>query len=226
MPVGSPSTRRSTLPAKPPERSILTRYCCCSPGAALRLMSLGLSVNCAGTDGSVDDGVEGGVVVVVVGTGRAVTLRRNIAWRVKSPLRPRSTNTPELVLAKGGTLISSRTRVALSGITRPVNRSVRFGKSNTTAPANVALEVKSKVNWAVSPAMTLCVSCTNCMLKSAGTGLAVDGAVAVVVRIGVLLFTLFLAADALSVRCLQTADGEVPDSDDAPGLVAYVARSY
>jgi prolyl-tRNA synthetase len=35
-----------------------------------------------------------------------------------------------------------------------------------------------------------------------------------------------LATDAVSVRCLQRADGSVPDADDEPGLVAYVGRSY
>jgi prolyl-tRNA synthetase len=35
-----------------------------------------------------------------------------------------------------------------------------------------------------------------------------------------------LAKDAISVRCLQRADGTVPDSDDEPDLLAYVARSY
>ncbi|MEO7571089.1 MAG: proline--tRNA ligase [Acidimicrobiales bacterium] len=35
-----------------------------------------------------------------------------------------------------------------------------------------------------------------------------------------------LARDAISVRCLQTADGGLPDSEDAPDLIAYVARSY
>ena len=35
-----------------------------------------------------------------------------------------------------------------------------------------------------------------------------------------------LAADAVTVRCLQTADGEVPDDLDAPDLVAIVARAY
>ncbi|MET0727431.1 MAG: proline--tRNA ligase [Acidimicrobiales bacterium] len=35
-----------------------------------------------------------------------------------------------------------------------------------------------------------------------------------------------LAQHALSVRCLQTADGRLPDSEDAPHLVAYVGRSY
>jgi prolyl-tRNA synthetase len=35
-----------------------------------------------------------------------------------------------------------------------------------------------------------------------------------------------LAQDAISVRCLQTADGGLPASEDAPDLVAYVARSY
>jgi prolyl-tRNA synthetase len=35
-----------------------------------------------------------------------------------------------------------------------------------------------------------------------------------------------LARDAISVRCLQTADGGLPASEDAPDLVAYVARSY
>jgi prolyl-tRNA synthetase len=35
-----------------------------------------------------------------------------------------------------------------------------------------------------------------------------------------------LAQDALSVRCLQRADGTLPDSEDEPDLVAYVARSY
>jgi prolyl-tRNA synthetase len=35
-----------------------------------------------------------------------------------------------------------------------------------------------------------------------------------------------LAQDAVTVRCLQRADGSVPDADDEPGLVAFVARSY
>ena len=35
-----------------------------------------------------------------------------------------------------------------------------------------------------------------------------------------------LNAKALSVRCLQRADGSVPDSGDEPELVAIVARSY
>ncbi len=35
-----------------------------------------------------------------------------------------------------------------------------------------------------------------------------------------------LAEDAITVRCLQSADGGIPDSEDEPGLVAYVARAY
>jgi prolyl-tRNA synthetase len=35
-----------------------------------------------------------------------------------------------------------------------------------------------------------------------------------------------LAQDAITVRCLQTADGGLPASEDDEGLVAYVARSY
>jgi prolyl-tRNA synthetase len=35
-----------------------------------------------------------------------------------------------------------------------------------------------------------------------------------------------LAQDAISVRCLQTADGGLPASEDDPGLIAYVARAY
>jgi prolyl-tRNA synthetase len=35
-----------------------------------------------------------------------------------------------------------------------------------------------------------------------------------------------LASDAITVRCLQTADGGLPASEDASDLVAYVARSY
>jgi prolyl-tRNA synthetase len=35
-----------------------------------------------------------------------------------------------------------------------------------------------------------------------------------------------LARDAISVRCLQTADGGLPRSEDDEDLVAYVARSY
>ena len=35
-----------------------------------------------------------------------------------------------------------------------------------------------------------------------------------------------LAQDAISVRCLQTADGGIPTSEDDNDLVAYVARSY
>ncbi len=35
-----------------------------------------------------------------------------------------------------------------------------------------------------------------------------------------------LAQDAISVRCLQTADGGIPASQDESDLVAYVARSY
>jgi prolyl-tRNA synthetase len=35
-----------------------------------------------------------------------------------------------------------------------------------------------------------------------------------------------LAKDAITVRCLQTADGGLPAGEDAPDLVAIVARSY
>ena len=35
-----------------------------------------------------------------------------------------------------------------------------------------------------------------------------------------------LAQDAVTVRCLQTADGGIPTSESAPDLIAYVARSY
>lgn len=35
-----------------------------------------------------------------------------------------------------------------------------------------------------------------------------------------------LAADAITVRCLQTPDGEVPATEDEPGVVAVVARAY
>jgi prolyl-tRNA synthetase len=35
-----------------------------------------------------------------------------------------------------------------------------------------------------------------------------------------------LAAAAVTVRCLQRADGSLPASEDEPDLVAYVARSY
>jgi prolyl-tRNA synthetase len=35
-----------------------------------------------------------------------------------------------------------------------------------------------------------------------------------------------LAGFGVTVRCLQRADGSVPDSDDEPDVVAYVARAY
>ncbi|MCB0971443.1 MAG: proline--tRNA ligase, partial [Acidimicrobiales bacterium] len=35
-----------------------------------------------------------------------------------------------------------------------------------------------------------------------------------------------LAEDAVTVRCLQTPDGEVPGAEDAPDVVAVVARAY
>ena len=35
-----------------------------------------------------------------------------------------------------------------------------------------------------------------------------------------------LAKEAISVRCLQTADGGLPKGEDEPGTIAYVARSY
>ncbi len=35
-----------------------------------------------------------------------------------------------------------------------------------------------------------------------------------------------LAQSAISVRCLQRADGTVPERDDEPDLIAYVARAY
>jgi prolyl-tRNA synthetase len=35
-----------------------------------------------------------------------------------------------------------------------------------------------------------------------------------------------LATDAITVRCLQTPDGEVPASEDDPGVIAIVARAY
>ena len=35
-----------------------------------------------------------------------------------------------------------------------------------------------------------------------------------------------LAKDAITVRCLQTEDGEVPASEDEPGVIAIVSRAY
>jgi prolyl-tRNA synthetase len=35
-----------------------------------------------------------------------------------------------------------------------------------------------------------------------------------------------LAEHAVTVRCLQTPEGEVPASEDDPGVVAVVARAY
>jgi prolyl-tRNA synthetase len=35
-----------------------------------------------------------------------------------------------------------------------------------------------------------------------------------------------LLAGGVSVRCIQRADGSIPDSEDEPGLVAIVARAY
>jgi len=35
-----------------------------------------------------------------------------------------------------------------------------------------------------------------------------------------------LARDAITVRCLQTADGGVPSTEDEPGVIAVVARAY
>ncbi len=35
-----------------------------------------------------------------------------------------------------------------------------------------------------------------------------------------------LAADGLTVRCLQRGDGSLPETDDDPGAIAYVARAY
>jgi prolyl-tRNA synthetase len=35
-----------------------------------------------------------------------------------------------------------------------------------------------------------------------------------------------LADKAVTVRCIQRADGTIPDNEDEPDLVAYCARSY
>ena len=35
-----------------------------------------------------------------------------------------------------------------------------------------------------------------------------------------------LAADGLTVRCLQRGDGSLPETDDDPGAIAYVGRAY
>ena len=35
-----------------------------------------------------------------------------------------------------------------------------------------------------------------------------------------------LATSGLTVRCLQTSDGTLPDTDDDADAVAYVARAY
>jgi prolyl-tRNA synthetase len=35
-----------------------------------------------------------------------------------------------------------------------------------------------------------------------------------------------LATNGLTVRCLQTRDGSLPDTDDDAGVLAYVARAY
>jgi prolyl-tRNA synthetase len=35
-----------------------------------------------------------------------------------------------------------------------------------------------------------------------------------------------LASESVTVRCVQRADGSLPESDDEPELIAYVGRSY
>jgi prolyl-tRNA synthetase len=35
-----------------------------------------------------------------------------------------------------------------------------------------------------------------------------------------------LASAGITVRCLQRADGSMPDSDTEPGLTAFLARAY
>jgi prolyl-tRNA synthetase len=35
-----------------------------------------------------------------------------------------------------------------------------------------------------------------------------------------------LAADGVTVRCLQRDDGALPDTDDEARAIAYVARAY
>lgn len=35
-----------------------------------------------------------------------------------------------------------------------------------------------------------------------------------------------LATDAITVRCLQTADGQIPEDTSADGVMAVVGRSY
>ena len=35
-----------------------------------------------------------------------------------------------------------------------------------------------------------------------------------------------LAAGGVTVRCLQSSDGALPDADDDAGAVAYIARAY
>ncbi|MDT4902983.1 MAG: prolyl-tRNA synthetase [Pseudonocardiales bacterium] len=140
--------------------------------------------------------------------------RRVIDWELKGvPLRievgPRD-------LAAGTAMIARRltggakAAVALTGLVEQVTHLLAQEQEVMLTEATVARDARIVEVSSVDEAAEAAVEG---WAKIAWSVLGLDGEAR-------------LARSAVTVRCLQRADGSVPEADNEPGLKAYVARSY
>jgi prolyl-tRNA synthetase len=140
--------------------------------------------------------------------------RRAVDWELKGiPLRlelgPRdlADGTATIVKRLSG---AEKASISLDGLGEEVARLVVAEQEAMLAAARVERDARIAEVSSVDDAAA---AAADGWAKISWSKLGVDGE-AVLARVGV------------TVRCLQRADGTVPETEDEPDLVAYVARSY
>jgi prolyl-tRNA synthetase len=140
--------------------------------------------------------------------------RRAVDWELKGvPLRlevgPRdlALGTATIVKRVSG---AEKAAISLNGLGEEIARLVVTEQDAMLAAARAERDVRITEVSSVDDAAE---AAADGWAKISWSKLGVDGEAA-------------LARTGITVRCLQRADGTVPDSEDEPDLVAYVARSY
>ncbi len=139
--------------------------------------------------------------------------RRAVDWELKGiPLRieigPRDLATGHVTVANR--LSGGKEQVALADVVKTVPDLLATEQASMLARATADRDARITEVSSVAEAVEASAAG---WAKLSWTELGVEGETE-------------LAKSAVSVRCLQRADGSVPERDDEPDLIAYVARSY
>ena len=155
-----------------------------------------------------------GVRVVVDDRTDTAFGRRAVDWELKGvPIRvelgPRDLASGMATIARR--IVGGKTPVELSGVTAAVTAALAEDQQAMLTAATEARDARISEVSSIDEAREAAKA--GGWAKIAVDVLGPDGEAK-------------LGQDAITVRCLQRADGSVPDADDEPGLVAFVARSY